>query len=62
MTPTPWYRRKLDVRVRLTLAALAVCTIALGWFGNGSTIVFIQAALLVAAAAILVVSIRRASG
>ena len=59
MNSTPWYRRMLRIRERWVVALLLVAAFVTGLVSHGADAVAIKVALVLVAAAIVVVALRR---
>jgi hypothetical protein len=59
MNETPWYQRLVRIRERWVVALLLVAAFVVGLVGDGGTAVALKVALVLAAAVIIVVALRR---
>jgi hypothetical protein len=59
MNETPWYQRLVRIRERWVVALLLVAAFVVGLVGDGGTAVALKVALVLAAAVIVVVALRR---
>ena len=59
MNDTPWYKRLVRIRERWFVALLLVAAFVVGLVGDGPSAVAIKVVLVLVAAAIVVVALRR---
>ena len=59
MNETPWYERLVRIRERWVVALLLVAAFVVGLVGDGPSAVAIKVVLVLVAAAIVVVALRR---